>query len=151
MPKNKKESFVFTIMMCSMMVLVMSAYNALRIHGQSHMFFKSVLIGFPLGFAVAFLADWFVVGPLAKKIAFMFIQKEDTLRKKGMIISICMVTGMVIVMSLFGAVMGVGISQSTFKIWLINMPMNFVVALPLQLLLVGPAVRRGFSKLYRTA
>jgi len=148
MPKNKKESFVFTLMMCSLMVFVMSLYNVTRIHGVSNSLLIDALKGFPLGFIVALVADWFLVGPLAKKIAFKFIKPDDPMLKKAITISSCMVVGMVFIMSLFGAIMGVGLSSDLLIIWLVNIPLNFIVAYPLQIVLVGPLVRFGFSKIY---
>ena len=151
MPRNKKESLVFTTMMCAVMVLCMSAYNVARIHGIGEHYLRNVLFGFPLGFAVAYAADWFVVGPVAKKIAYKFIKDEDPIIKKVLIISSCMVTSMLIIMFLFGAVMGVGISALTLKVWMINIPLNFIVALPLQIVVAGPLVRFGFTKIYPAA
>ncbi len=148
MPKNKKESFVFTLMMCSLMVLVMSIYNVARIHGVSENLLIDTLKGFPLAFVVALAADWFLVGPLAKKLAFKFIKPEDAMIKKAIIISSCMVVGMVLVMSLFGSLMGVGLSANLLLVWLINIPLNFIVAYPLQILVAGPLVRFGFVRIY---
>lgn len=149
MPTTKKESLVFTLMMCSLMVLCMAAYNAARIHGVTEHYLIDVLKGFPLAFVYALVADLFLVGPLAKILAYSMIEQGDPIIKKVLIISSCMVTGMVIVMSLFGAIMGVGISDETFLVWMKNIPMNFIVALPLQVLLVGPIVRFGFGKIFK--
>ncbi len=35
MPTNKRESLIFTIIMCFCMVLWMSIYNVARVHGWS--------------------------------------------------------------------------------------------------------------------
>ncbi len=150
MPKNKKESFIFTLMMCTIMVLVMTFYNMFRSHGTEGLIVQT-LIGFPLGFVVAFVGDWFLVGPLAKKVAFKFVGHNDPVIKKALVISSCMVTGMVIYMSLFGAIMGVGFTEGLLMAWLINIPLNFIVALPLQLVVAGPIVRFGFSKVVAQA
>lgn len=148
MPRNKKESLVFTLMMCTLMVLVMTFYNVIRIHGLNDAVIFNTLLGFPLAFVIAFLADWFLVGPIAKSIAFKFLKEDDSMIKKAMTISTCMVLGMVLIMSLFGAIMGHGFSSGLLGAWLINMPFNLLVALPLQLLLVGPLVRMTFGKIY---
>lgn len=149
MPTTKKESFIFTMMMCSFMVLFMSMYNVARIHGINEQFTMNVLKGLPLGILVAFIADWFLVGNIAKKIAFTIIKENDPIHKKAIIISTFMVMGMVLVMSLFGAVVGVGLSSMTLRVWMINIPLNLIVALPLQLLIAGPLVRLGFGKIFR--
>lgn len=149
MPKTKKESFIFTLMMCCVMVLVMTFYNQWRIHGLTQEMLHMSLIGFPLAFIVAFIADWILVGPLAKRIAFTFIGPKDPVLKKILWVSTCMVTGMVIIMSLFGALMGVGLSTQLLSAWAINIPYNFIVALPLQVLIAGPLVRTAFGKMVK--
>ncbi len=148
MPKNKKESFIFTLMMCSLMVFVMTLYNIARIHGTSENLLLNTLKGFPLAFVIAFISDWIIVGPLAKKTAFKFINRDDSMIKKAVTISTFMVIGMVIIMSLFGAFMGVGFTKAIFAAWLINIPMNFIMAYPLQIIFVGPIVRFSFGKIY---
>ena len=54
-------------------------------------------------------------------------------------------------MSLYGA-FEVAISQGLWSqigiIWLTNIPKNFIVALPLQLLIAGPLVRKVFRTLF---
>lgn len=139
MPTNKKESLFFTGIMCFSMVLGMSAYNLL-LHGE----FSAVELikGFIPGFVLAFILDEFVVGVMAKKIAFKL--PIDTGKPLQIILSItfCMVLGMVTCMSLFGIVMEMELSQISFAAYLSAWKLNFIVALPLQLLIVGPISRR---------
>lgn len=148
MPINKKESLIFTFFMCSFMVYAMTVYNIYRIDGYHEGFFTEVWLGFPLAFAVAFIADWFIVSPIAKGFAFRFIKDEDPIPKKVLFISGSMVCGMVLVMSLFGAIHGVGLTSQTFLIWLVNIPFNLIVALPLQIIFAGPIVRLIFRYLF---
>lgn len=61
-----------------------------------------------------------------------------------------MVSGMVLLMSLFGAVMNVGINSSLPSAYVKGIGFNFIAALPLQLLIVGPIVRLIFTKMYST-
>ncbi len=147
MPKNKKESFIFTLMMCTIMVLVMSFYNVIRIHGMTEHVMLDTIKSFPLAFVIAFTADWVIVGHIAKRVAFRIIKPEDPMIKKAIIISSFMVIGMVIIMSLFGAFMCSGFSMNIFAVWMMNIPMNFIVAYPLQILIAGPIVRFGFGKI----
>ncbi len=63
-------------------------------------------------------------------------------------ISFFMVVGMVIFMSLYGAVEQAGISEQTLMVWLTNIPKNFIAALPLQLLIAGPFIRSVFKILF---
>ena len=147
MPRNKKESFIFTLIMCTFMVFFMTLYNMIRIHGFSSDLWSHTLTGFPLGFIVALIADWFLVGPLAKEFVNKRLPEDAPIIKRILFIQTSMVSGMVIIMSLFGALMGIGLTSALPMAWLINIPYNFIVALPLQLILAGPLVRMIFQKL----
>ena len=64
MPKNKRESLLFTFIMCFLMVLWMSIYNVARQYG--HMgadVIAAAWIGFPPAYVFAMLCDWFVCQP----------------------------------------------------------------------------------------
>ncbi len=147
MPKTKKESFIYTVMMCAFMVFCMSIYNVGLHRGFSGELLREVVVGFPIAYVVALVCDWFIVSKPAKKIAFSIVKPQDKPLKKIVMISFCMVCGMVVLMSLYGAVEVVGFSKQLFAVWMKNIPVNFVMALPLQLLIAGPVVRFFFSKL----
>jgi hypothetical protein len=51
-------------------------------------------------------------------------------------------------MSFYGAVMNVGISSALPGAYVKGVGFNFIAALPLQLLIVGPIVRLIFVKIY---
>ncbi len=102
---------------------------------------------YPGGLLVAIILDLLVVGPIAKGLAFKYII-NDYMKKNvvliGITISVMMVLGMVSCMSLFGIIMAghVGVA-SYFHAWIFN----FIVALPLQLLIVGPIARAVLGKM----
>lgn len=152
MPQNKRESFIYTIMMCFFMVLWMSIYNvALHKRGLSIEIIKEGWLGFPIAYVFAILCDWFIVSKVAKKIAFGYLLKKDSsMFKKTIIVSICMVIPMVVIMSLYGAfvVSRHNGMSNLFFIWMSNIPLNFIMALPLQILLAGPIVRFLFRKAF---
>ena len=106
MPKNKRESIIYSVMMCFCMVLWMSIYNVSC--AQGGLSFGSVQqgwMGMPIAYIVALCLDLLLVSKLAKGIAFRFFLKpESSERKKVLVISSCIVVPMVIFMSLFGAV-----------------------------------------------
>lgn len=132
MPKTKKEGLIFTLCMCSMMVLGMSAYNLL-LHG--HFSLGALASGFPAGFMVAFILDVVVVGKVAKKVAFSLPVSQEVL---PIVISCSMVVGMVTAMSLFGLLMEAGVGAFGWHDYLQGWLTNFVMAIPLQLLVVRP-------------
>ncbi|WP_165005178.1 MULTISPECIES: DUF2798 domain-containing protein [unclassified Enterococcus] len=138
MPTNKKEGIIFTTMMCFLMVLGMSVYN-LWLHQDLHM--NSLLIGLVPGFVVAFILDVFIIGVLAKKIAFKLPVNKESKMQMILTISCLMVLGMVTCMSLFGVVMEQGIPDQLGAAYVDAWKMNVIVALPLQLIIVGPISR----------
>lgn len=142
MPTNKKEGIIFTSLMCFLMVLGMSVYN-LWLHGD--LYFSSLLIGLVPGFIVAFILDVFIVGVIAKKIAFKLPVNSESKFQMIVTISCLMVLGMVTCMSLFGVVIEQGIPGQLFSAYLTAWKMNVIVALPLQLLIVGPISRLVLS------
>lgn len=149
MPQNKKESLIFTVLMCFTMVLWMSIYNVTLLHGGFSVdVLKEAWLGFPFAYVVAMCLDWFFVSKMAKAIAFRYLVKPDSsMIQKAICVSVCMVVPMVIAMSLYGAIeacVHTGAWHMVAKIWVLNIPKNFVMALPFQLLIAGPLVRKVF-------
>lgn len=71
MPINKRESLLFTFIMCFCMVLWMSIYNVALQHGAiSGEVVAAAWLGFPVAYIFAMCCDWFVASPLAKGFAF---------------------------------------------------------------------------------
>ena len=148
MPTNRKESLVFTMFMCAFMVFWMSVYNVSLHFGFSSEAIKEAWLGFPLAYLFAILCDWVIISKFAKSLAFKFVNPKSKPLIKIIMISFFMVCGMVILMSLYGAVEQAGISEQTLMVWLTNIPKNFIAALPLQLLIAGPFIRSVFKILF---
>lgn len=147
MPRNFKEAMIFTCLMCGLMVVGMSIWN---LYVAGHFSWSAVFLGFPLGFAVAFLVDVIIVGPIAKKIAFAILHHLKYHEKrivKILVISSCMVLGMVSFMSIYGVIMSGRpfTLQNYGQTWI----SNFVMAVPLNLLVVGPISRFVLGKLQK--
>jgi len=150
MGQTKTQKFIFTLMMCFGMVLFMTIYNMILNEGFSPQFFNHLLKDFWLGFIVALLLDVFVVGKLAKPIAFKIVKptKETKQIKIILAISSCMVVGMVLCMSMYGAIVAAGFTVDALKLYPLCIIRNFVMALPLNILIVSPLVRLTFGKLF---
>lgn len=149
MPKNKREILIYTVIMCAFMVYFMSVYNVTLHQGLSAGVFSIAWMGFPPAYVVAILLDWFIVSKISKKLAFKIVdpvKSRDT--AKAIAVSVFMVCGMVILMSVYGAIESVGLSTNTIMVWLTNIPKNFIAAMPLQLLIAGPLVRFFFRKAF---
>lgn len=136
MPPNFKEAMIFTILMCEMMVLGMSIWNLFLI-GQLSL--NHVLAGYLPAFAVAFLLDVILVGPVVKFFAFKILQDHHKCWQKILTISGGMALCMATPMSIYGLVYnGVPLTFATYgQAWLGNISMT----LPLNLLIVGPVAR----------
>lgn len=130
------------------MVLGMSCYNLLL---QNAFSFPTLLKGLLPGFIVAFLLDTLVVGKIAKYIAFKLPIKHEKPFYLIVTISCLMILGMVTFMSAFGLLM----NSSSLTIFPTLYPhawiMNFIVALPYQLLIVGPVSRKILKQIQQKA
>ncbi|MHA7965534.1 DUF2798 domain-containing protein [Paenibacillus sp. CAU 1782] len=150
MPATKKESLYFGLMMCFGMVVVMTAYNLALNNRLWELTAAEGVVEFLFGFVVAFLLDFFLIGPLAKKVAFKLPINKSKKVYVILSISTCMVIGMAACMSLYGLAMsywsnGPG-AEHLFISYLQTFGKNVMFALPLQLLIVGPLVRYVFVR-----
>lgn len=150
MGQTKLQKFIFTLMMCFFMVLGMTTYNIILNEGFHSNLLNNLLKDFWLGFIVALLLDIFIVGKLAKPLAFKIVKptKETKQIKIILAISSCMVVGMVLFMSIFGAIVSSGFTIDALKLYPLCVLRNFIMALPLNLLIVSPIVRFIFNKMF---
>ena len=159
MPTNKRESLIFTFIMCFCMVLWMSIYNVALQHGAVNgEVISAAWLGFPVAYIFAMCCDWFIASPLAKGFAFKYLVTpgKSSPRAMTLAVSSCMVVPMVIIMSLYGSFEGMthmdgGILsnlQMLPMMWLTTIPKNFVMALPWNLLVAGPFARFVFRRAF---
>ena len=142
MPRNKKEGIIFGVTMCFLMVCGMSAYNLALVGKLS---FAKFAVGLIPGFIVAFFFDTVIVGPVAKKIAFKLPIDKNSKLQIILAISLLMVT----FMSVFGLLMRPELPENIVSAYFIGWGMNFITALPLQLLIVGSISRLKLQMLQR--
>ncbi|WP_243459550.1 DUF2798 domain-containing protein [Metabacillus bambusae] len=125
----------------------MSVYNT-ALHGFSSFTVKSAIIQFIITFIVAFIVES-LVEPKARKLALSLPYNKSKEINFIMVISFCMVPMMVLIMSVYGLILTeimVGIEGSVFTAYLKTVGLNFIVALPSQLLIVGPISRKLLGK-----
>ncbi|MGH1093869.1 DUF2798 domain-containing protein [Bacillus mycoides] len=138
------------MMMCLGMVIVMTFYNLLMNGAEGPIHIKEIALELIIGFIIALLIEICIVGPCAKKIVFAL--PFDKSKKVNMIIAMAttMVIGMVFFMSFYGMAMmylhnglhGDSFASIYFSIFI----KNFIMAYPLQLIIMGPLVRFLFGK-----
>jgi uncharacterized membrane protein len=140
LPSNKKESIIFGLFMCFGMVLIMSVYNT-ALHGLfPSLTVGSAVIQFVVTFIIAFIAES-LVEPKARKLALSLPYDK---KSKEINFIVALVPTMVLIMSVYGLILTAiiaGIEGSIFTAYLKTVGLNFIVALPSQLLIVGPISR----------
>ena len=152
MPKTKGESIFFTAITAWMMVYGMTLYNTVIAMGSfTNAAFLIALKGMWIEYIIIALLAYFVSGHLAKMCAFRVVQPGD--RPIFIIFSIQIFT--VIWQVLFASVLGVyhgyGFTSNFLPDYLTTYCSNFVMALPLQLIIVGPLARLIFRTKIRRA
>ncbi|WP_413374891.1 hypothetical protein [Alkalihalobacillus sp. 1P02AB] len=155
MPTTKKESLYFGLMMCFGMVIGMTVYNLFLNDLIGIISFQGIIIQLLIGFIFAFLLESFIVGPITHKIVSSILYDRNHKLLMVLFTSIIMVTGMVTFMSLYGLgtfyyYNGLG-DASFFQHYKVIVFQNFIFALPLQLIIVGPIVRFLFVKMVKKA
>ena len=152
MPKSLGQEILFTIMMVFVMVYAMVCYNiALAMGGLSNSVFLIAFHELPIMMPVAFVLDFVIVGPIAKKITFSKFNPEQTNPVFIILsISICSVWLMCPLMSLAATILFKGgFQKEMLSIWLQTTAFNYPMAAFWQLLVAGPLVRAIFGLMFK--
>jgi hypothetical protein len=148
MPKNKFQDVVFTAIMAIVMVYGMIVYNvALNMGGVSGATFAAALHEMPIMAPIAFILEFFVVGKLARMLAFQVMRPDDRPQFITYAISICICCIMCPVMSLIATILFK--DTKTFGTFIQTWAMNFPMALLYQMFYCGPFVRLIFRCIFR--
>ncbi|MGX4586034.1 hypothetical protein [Paenibacillus chitinolyticus] len=154
MPTTKKEHVYFGLMMCCGMVVGMMTYNLVTNGLIGAISWQGILVQFVLCFLIAFVVESFVVGPVAKKIAFSLPLDKSKQILVILSLSFFMVIGMVLIMSMYGLatayLMSPPAGKSLLGSYFSLVGKNFIFALPLQLLIVGPIARYVFKRFVKS-
>ena len=90
MPKTKLQDFIFTLMMAFVMVYAMVCYNiAMDMGGMTNQVFLLAFHEMPIMWPVAFILEFFVVGKIARGLAFSVMTPQDRPQFITYAISIC--------------------------------------------------------------
>ena len=148
MPKNKFQDVVFTAIMATIMVYGMIVYNvALNMGGVSGETFLAALHELPIMAPIAFVLEFFVVGKLARMLAFTVMRPDDRPQFITYAISICICCIMCPVMSLIATILFK--DTKTFGTFIQTCGMNFPMAILYQMFYCGPLVRLIFRCIFR--
>lgn len=151
MPKNLFQEIVFTVIMVFVMVYAMICYNiALNIGGMDNSVFLSAFHELIIMGPIAFVADFFVVGKIAKAKAFKMVNvKRDNPFFLVLAISAVSVIFMCPIMSLAATLLFKNAGKQVIAVWLQTTAINFPMALCWQIFFAGPIVRAVFGLIFR--
>lgn len=142
MPTNKKESIVFGICMCVIMVFFMGLLNiSIHLGGFNLNSIKTAVVAFPVTLVIAYILETFIIGKINHILLAKFVEKDDS--KNAYILFNCffIVTMMSFVMTIIGGLLGGDNLQTIFTEFFIRWPRNFCAAFFLDLLVAGPISR----------
>lgn len=149
MPKTKGENIFFTAITAWMMVYGMTLYNiVLREEVFENKTFFITLKSMWIEYIIIFLCAYFIASHVAKYFAFRVVQPGD--RPIFIILTIQIFTVVVQVMlaSILGTYKGYGFTTEFIPNYITTYCKNFILALPLQLLIVGPLARLIFRLIF---
>ena len=146
MPKNKFQEVIFTIIMAAIMVYGMVVYNiALNTGTVDGTTFIAALHELPIMVPVAFILEFFIVGKLARMLAFTVMKPTDRPQLITYAISICICCIMCPVMSFVATIL---FKEPSFGTWVKTWAMNFPMAILYQMFYCGPFVRLIFRAIF---
>lgn len=149
MPETRGESIFFTAITAWMMVYVMTLYNTVLATGSfTNTTFLIALKSMWIEYVIIGLLAYFVSGRLAKICAFRIVQPGDRPIFIILAIQIFTVIWQVAFASVIGVWHGYGFTVHFLPNYLITYCKNFIMALPLQLIIVGPLARLIFRTLF---
>ncbi len=152
MPQTKFQDVVYTIIMVCVMVYAMVCYNvAIDMGGLSNEVFLIALHELPIMGAIGFILEFFIVGNLAKILAFRFVDPA----KDRPIVMILSISAMIVclmcpVMSFIASVLfNYNGASNIIANWLKITVVNFPMAMCFQIFYAGPFVRLIFRNIFK--
>ena len=149
MPKTRGESIFFIAITAWMMVYCMTLYNTVLATGSfTNQSFLIALKGMWVEYIIIFLLAYFVSSHIAKFFAFRVVQLGDRPIFIIFSIQIFTVVAQVAFASIIGLYHGYGFTANFIPDYIMTYCRNFVMALPLQLFIVGPLARLIFRSIF---
>ena len=150
MPETKKETVIFTAITAWIMVYIMTLYNNVWNTGVfTNGSFLNALTGMWVEFVIIFFCACFISSRVAKYFAFRIVRQTDRSIIIIFAIQIFTVVSQVALASILGVYHGYGFTDQFIPDYLITYCRNFVMALPVQLFIAGPAARNLFRLMFR--
>lgn len=149
MPKTKFQSIIFTLITAWIMVYGMTLYNIVLSGVQfQNVTFLIALKSMWIEFIIIFLCAYFISSHIAKICAFRVVQPGDRPIFIIFTIQIFTVVSQVALASILGTYKGYGFTVDFIPDYIMTYCKNFIMALPLQMLIAGPMARFLFRKIF---
>ncbi len=149
MHKTRGEAIFFTAITAWMMVYCMTLYNTVLATGSfTNQSFLIALKGMWVEYIIIFFLAYFVSSHIAKFFAFRVVQPGDRPIFIIFSIQIFTVVAQVAFASIIGLYHGYGFTANFIPDYIMTYCRNFVMALPLQLFIVGPLARLIFRSIF---
>lgn len=150
MPKTKFESVIFTAITAWIMVYIMTLYNKVLAMGTfTNETFLIALKGMWVEFIIIFLCAFFISSHVAKYFAFRVVRPGDRPIAIIFAIQVFTVISQVALASIMGLYYAYGFNSQFIPNYIMTYCKNFVMALPVQLIVAGPLARKIFRTLFR--
>ena len=153
MPETKVESIIFTAVTAWIMVYIMTLYNTV-IAGEDFVnaTFLVALRGMWLEFVLIFLCALFYLRSCGKTSDFSYYKTgRPSHRNHRVRCRIFTVVFQVALASILGVYHSYGLTEQLIPDYIMTYCRNFIMALPVQLFLAGPAARALFRGMFRRA
>ncbi len=149
MPKTTGQSIFFTAITAFFMVFIMTVYNmVLQTQEFSNSVFLTAFCSMWGEYIVIFLLAFFVSGKIAKFFAFRVVKPTD----RPIFIIFAIQTFTVVVQVFFASFLGLlhshGYNANFIPNYICTYIQNFVMALPVQIFIVGPLSRLIFRTIF---
>lgn len=150
MPKNKFQSIVFTVIAAWIMVYIMTLYNIVLATGAfTNATFLTALKGMWIEYIIIFLCAFFISSPAAKHFAFKLVKPGDRPIVITVTIQIFTVIFQVALASILGVYHSYGFTSDFIPDYINTYCTNFIMAMPVQLFLAGPAAGGLFRLIFK--
>lgn len=149
MPKTKFQSIIFTLITAWLMVYGMTLYNIVLSGVEfQNTTFLIALKSMWIEFIIIFLCAYFISSHIAKICAFRVVQPGDRPIFIIFTIQIFTVVSQVALASILGTYKGYGFTSQFIPDYITTYCRNFIMALPMQMLIAGPLARFLFRKIF---
>lgn len=150
MPRTRNQNIFFTAVTAWIMVYGMTLYNTVIASGHfTNATFLIALKGMWVEYVLIALCAFFISGPIAKKLAFRIVKPTDRPIAIIFAIQVFTVICQVALASVLGVWHAYGFTGNFVPDYMTCYCRNFIMALPLQLMIAGPIARKVFRTVFK--